>query len=135
MKHHAEKMRKLIAADHSQSVSRETNDERARSALRHYLAALAPMSKEPPAPMRDDLETVRSLVGNVFQASEQGILTESEAEAVLEFVVARFAERRMDRIFDIMFTPSNQDWFLIASGSHHGTERSRLFSRDTSERL
>lgn len=66
------------------------------------LATLSP-NPERSLSRGSDLRMMKSVVTSVHQAMEEDILSESEANALIEFLVARFIERRFGLILQKVF--------------------------------
>lgn len=89
--------------------------------VRKLLGSLAPVVPERNLPvLADDLEAVSNLIGHVADAVDSGILTDTEANSLIDFVAARFVERRFEGVLHRVFVPSGDQWFLFASEHHHG---------------
>jgi hypothetical protein len=99
--------------DHNEIADKE---HPARETVKFWLSVLAlhPSSVED-KPLSKDLALVRQAVAAIVEAEEAEILTESEAEAVNQFILSKFVERRFDKTLREFLTGSERQWFLAAS--------------------
>lgn len=84
---------------------------------------LAPAQRAGEASPARELSALNRLTSAVAEAVEQGILSEEEAESVLQHALSNFVEKRMEEIVNTLFSESHSKWFLAAS--HHRYERER----------
>lgn len=89
----------------------------ARDLVRHFLSALAPAPAEAENPSTaKDMENLRKAIGSIMQAAEDDVLTENEANAVINFITERFVERRFDDVLKHIAIPQSRGWFVV--GDH-----------------
>lgn len=68
----------------------------------YFLAALSP-SPEQVLSKGKDFQVIKKALISVYEAMEENILSESEANALIEFLVSKFVERRFDVILNNVF--------------------------------
>jgi len=83
-----------------------------RDVVRNFLSALSPTKAAPPI-LSKDIERLGRVVKSVIQAVDDNILSEEEANAVIEFIGDRFAQRRFDEIFSKVTMPKSGAWFTL----------------------
>jgi hypothetical protein len=66
-------------------------------------------------PVSKEVEILHRFARTLIEAEEEGILTESEAEAVLKWLAARFVSRRLDKTLEMVTDKKRPNWFLAAS--------------------
>lgn len=81
----------------------ENNIEVASMKMAEYLfQALSPRSEQL-FPKSKDFEVIKRLVSSIIEVTEENILTESEANVLLELLISKFIERRLDSIMQHIF--------------------------------
>ena len=65
--------------------------------------------------MRNDTEALRKAVELLIEATEDGTLTENEADIMLRLLAEGFITRRFNRIFERISNIDETNWFLSAS--------------------
>lgn len=81
---------------------------------------LAPAQRAGEASPARELSALNRLTSAVAESVEQGILSEEEAEIVLQHALSNFVEKRMEEVVDNLFSEPDSRWFLAAS--HHRYE-------------
>lgn len=86
------------------------------SALVKYLfsSVISPTSIYLPA-SRNDSEAIRKAVELLLEATEDGTLTENEADVMLRLLAGGFTARRFNQIFERISNIDETNWFLAAS--------------------
>lgn len=76
----------------------------AQHLVNYFLTALSP-SQERSLAKDKDLDVMKKALSSIYEATEEDILTESEANALVEFMVSKFIERRFNvvlrNVFDV----------------------------------
>ncbi len=85
------------------------------------LSLLSPRPAHQPASYHEELSALSKLISATAEVVEKGILTESEAESVINHVLAAFVGRRVDKLVDGLFSRPHTRWYLTAS--HHVYDR------------
>lgn len=84
------------------SLNRE--QAQAQHLVDYFLTALSP-SPERSLAKGKDLDAMKKALSSIYEAAEEDILTESEANALVEFMVSKFIERRFNvvlrNVFDV----------------------------------
>ena len=73
-----------------------------------------------------DLQAMQHLLSSVRKAAEDGIITDDEASALMEFVASRFVERRFDCILSDVFggeSTHRYTFHRVTGKTTHGRER------------
>lgn len=91
-----------------------SHEPTSREIVRHILSTLG-TSQQEPAPFSKDIKAMGHLVAEISDAAEQNVITEDEADAVVDFLVKRFVERRVDDAIRDVFTPGHGRWFLASA--------------------
>lgn len=84
-----------------------------REMVRSFLSALSPYQPPKPPILSKDLGRLSRILRSVYQAVDEDILTEEEANAVMNFVAECFTRRRLDEVFSKVTKPKSGAWFLI----------------------
>ena len=105
-----------VATQPNEASSHNDANESARENLR---VLLEPISGEhsPNRSTSNDLESLKRIVASVADAGDAGILSQSEADTVIDFVVRRFIERRLTKVIQTTLAPPANHWFSLNSGS------------------
>lgn len=67
--------------------------------------------------LHNDTEALRKAVELLLTATEDGTLTENEADAMIRLIAEGFAARRFNQIFERISNIDETNWFLAASRS------------------
>ena len=86
----------MVATKYSSKASPKS--PASRDTIRHLLSWLAPYTAHPPV-LEKDIERFGCVVRSVVQAVDDDILTDEEADSVINFIADRFTRRRFDEIF------------------------------------
>lgn len=85
-----------------------------RSIVRTFLASLRPPNAGQKAPtLSADLDRLSRVLNFVIRSVDEGILSEDEADAVINFIAGCFTQRRMDEVLSKMTMPKTGSWFAI----------------------
>jgi len=98
--------REGLISDRSALTS--TEDYASGQVVHTMLSALAPYPRKTVA-TTEDFALIRRTGVWIVEAIEEGVLTESEAQALLRFIAARFAERRLDLIMEKFFNVGGEE--------------------------
>lgn len=85
-----------------------------------FLALLAPPSSPTQLSFKEDIAAVQSVISSLIEVVDRGILSESDAEAIISSVMASFVSRRVDNTMKRIFSPSRSLWMLAASQHIYG---------------
>lgn len=88
-----------------------------------FIQMLGPVQRSGETSTARELSALNRLTSAVAESVEQGILSEEEAESVLQHALSHFVEKRMEEVVHSLFSESHSKWFLAAS--HHRYERER----------
>jgi len=93
-------------------ANKQPHHEDSREVVRTLLSSIVP--PPPTAPqLRNDIESLSRLVRSIMLAADDDIITAEEAKAVIDFIAARFASRRVDEAMVHVFKPRRGSWFQI----------------------
>ncbi len=84
------------------------------------LAASAPRAST--ASLSKELERLSKAIAQVVSAQDEAVLSEEEADAILNFMAAKFVERRFDDALRHVATPRVSRWFLLTHQRRGGIE-------------
>ena len=93
----------------------EAAEHSARETIRDWLSLLAPPLPPEEKSLSKDLSLIGKVVSSIIEATEEKILTSEEADAITEFLVAKFVERRLEKTMRELFVPAGHHWFVAAS--------------------
>ena len=96
-----------VSSDKSESPS-------SREMVRWLLSALSSAPAKPPVLSRD-LEALARVMGSIRRAVSENILTDEEAEAVVQYLADCFTRRRFDEVFSRITQPRSGAWFMVHS--------------------
>lgn len=74
------------------------------------LGALAE-SRNEAKPLSQDLEALNKVVAGILEVKAHNIVDSAEAKALIDFVMARFVERRFSRMFRLLPLAESKQWF------------------------
>lgn len=84
--------------------SSEREESQAEQLVSSFLAALSP-SPERFLSRENDLEIMKKALSSIYEAMKENVLSESEANALVEHLMAKFIERRfgiiLRNVFDV----------------------------------
>lgn len=112
------------ACSKGRQVETPDEDQSAREMVRFWLRSLAPnpVISEPMSPSKE-YSALQRVIATVLSCVEDDLVNEEEAEALVEVVVAKFIDRRFEKILRKVMTPSRGNWFALASGQCHARQR------------
>jgi hypothetical protein len=138
LRHHLERMVKIRQGARRSSDSGETaSSPKPESAdvVRWLLSSLQdPSVAETKVPaLAEDLRSLRDVVSGITEAHEQRILTDSEVESILQYVLGGFIERRFNTVLHRISMPApDENWFFIAARKAHEPRTRRIDKLKTS---
>ncbi len=89
-------------SDSENEGSLDREQAQAQHLVDYFLAALSP-SPERSIDKGRDLDVMKKALSSIYEAVEEDILTESEASALVQFIVSKFIERRFNVILRNVF--------------------------------
>jgi len=84
-----------------------------RGMVRYFLSALGPVPAESGLSNAKDMANLRKAISSIMKAAEDDVLTEKEADAVIDFISLKFVERRFDDVLKDIATPRSRGWFVL----------------------
>lgn len=93
----------------------DESEHPARQRVEQWLSLLAPAGSSEEKPLSKDLSLVGNVINSIVEAAEEKILTEEEAEAVTQFIISKFIERRLNSTMRSLFVIPKNHWFFAAS--------------------
>ena len=104
------------AVKETKKGSREEGE--AAALLRGFFSALAPRDTKPDLPCPEkEAASISRVVASIDQAVKASALTEEEGGAVIDFLVSRFVERRVNDTLRHLAAPRHDSWFMTACES------------------
>ena len=91
----------------------------ARERVQYWLSFLSPRQAAAEKPLSRELQLVARTVASITEAQESQILTKDEAEAVVQFILSKFIERRFNKTIHEVLNGPEQEWLLTASRYFH----------------
>ncbi len=85
---------------------KEEESHPARREVQQWLTALLPHAQTE-APLSKDISAMSEAIASIVEATQEKILTESEANAITEFLVGKFVERRLERTLRTLLLTSD----------------------------
>lgn len=103
----------------SQSESTENfRSESISKPIKYMLSSvLGQPSVTSPVELRGDLEAFLKFTSVLISATDDGILTDEEANKVIELMVEGFARRRLDSALAHVLRSEDNNWYFAASKS------------------
>jgi hypothetical protein len=107
----------------TESEEEEAPEDYYKDSIAAYVASILSFPEAEKWGLLQDLQIIKNAVGSIREASNSGILTEDEGNAVATFLFSRFIQRRFDETLKTVLAPEKAErkaHLMWASGVVHG---------------